>query len=104
MIHRLAAHAVQRGCGVFDVILDLVERKRIGGCFIPIGFAVHIRKAKADLFRMVAPMRPLCYFDLVHPAKLPRKNYRGFSRFALAMPVCFACCCARACASHKNVR
>jgi len=29
-------------------------------------------------------MRPLCYFDLVHPAKLPREKLtRGFSRFAL---------------------
>ena len=58
VIHRLAAHTMQRGRGVFDVIFNLIKRERIDRGFVPIGFAVHVREGKTDLFGVVAPMGP----------------------------------------------
>ncbi len=56
LCHGLAAHGVQLGRGVFDVVLDLLKRQRIGRGFVPIGLTMHIGEGKADLFGMGAPI------------------------------------------------
>ena len=64
--HGLAAHGVQFGRGVLDILLDLPQRKAIGRAFVPIGFAVHVGKGEADFLRSIAPVGAFGQRDLFH--------------------------------------
>ena len=57
--NRFAAHGVQRGRGVFDIILDLGQAELVHRPFIPIGLAVHVGEGEPQLFGLGAPVGPL---------------------------------------------
>ncbi len=70
MGHRLAAHAVQLGRGVFDVVLDLAQREPIGRGFVPIRRSAHVGEGESQPFGFVAPAGAFGQADLLHRASL----------------------------------
>jgi len=63
--------------------------KRIPTVSFPIGSPLpYPAQAKPTLSPWSRQCGPLCYFDLLHPAKLPRKNYRGLVALASRCQFC----------------